>query len=360
MVEIIKVPLADRTYPILIGTDILKSLGEELAAVGFPRKVAVISNPTVSSLYGGPVKSSLERSGFSVLEYNVPDGEEYKNFQTLQSIYDVLVGNGFDRGSGIIALGGGVIGDMAGFAAATFLRGIRYAQIPTTLLAQVDSSVGGKTAVNHPLGKNLIGAFFQPDLVLIDTGTLNTLDPRDVAAGLAEVVKYGVIRDADFFNWLEDHVDDLLNRNPNALIYAVKKACQIKADIVEVDEKEGSVRAFLNYGHTFGHAVESLSGYGQWKHGEAVAIGMIVAAKISCRMGLCHQNDVDRLTRLLHTLGLPVSAPVFSLDDYLAAMGRDKKVRNGKLSLVLNCGLGDAVLKQVSDLKEIFSAALSS
>ncbi len=360
MVEIIKVPLADRTYPILIGTDILRSLGEELAAVGFPRKVAVISNPTVSSLYGSPVKSSLDHSGFSVLEYNVPDGEEYKNFETLQSIYDVLVVNGFDRGSGIIALGGGVIGDMAGFAAATFLRGIRYAQIPTTLLAQVDSSVGGKTAVNHPLGKNLIGAFFQPDLVLIDTGTLNTLDPRDVAAGLAEVVKYGVIRDADFFNWLEDHVDDLLNRNPNALIYAVKKACQIKADIVEVDEKEGSVRAFLNYGHTFGHAVESLSGYGQWKHGEAVAIGMIVAAKISCRMGLCCQNEVDRLARLLHTLGLPVSAPVFSLEDYLAAMGRDKKVRNGKLSLVLNCGLGDAVLKQVSDLKEIFSAALSS
>ena len=359
MVEIIKVPLADRTYPILIGTDTLKSLGEELAAVDFPRKVAVISNPTVSKLYGTQVRYSLEDNGFSVLEYNVPDGEEYKNFETLQSIYDVLVGNGFDRGSGIIALGGGVIGDMAGFAAATFLRGIRCAQIPTTLLAQVDSSVGGKTAVNHPLGKNLIGAFYQPDLVLIDTWTLKTLDPRDVAAGLAEVVKYGVIRDVDFFNWLEGHVSDLLNRSPESLIYAVKKACQIKADIVEVDEKEGSVRAFLNYGHTFGHAVESLSGYGQWKHGEAVAIGMIVAARISCRMGLCSQNDVDRLTGLLQTLGLPVSAPSFPLEDYLAAMQRDKKVRNGKLSLVLNCGLGDAVLKEVSDLKEIFSAALS-
>jgi 3-dehydroquinate synthase len=247
---------------------------------------------------------------------------------------------------------------MAGFAAATFLRGIPYVQVPTTLLSQVDSSVGGKTAVNHPLGKNLIGAFYQPEMVLIDIAVLNTLDPREVSAGLAEVVKYGVIRDAEFFCWLEDNVQQLRDREPEALIHAIKRSCQIKADIVAVDEREGSIRAILNYGHTFGHAIENLSGYGQWKHGEAVSVGMIVASKISAQNGLCSQHDVDRLTQLLKALGLPTEPPNFSLDEYVVSMQRDKKVKQGHLTLVLNQGIGEAVLHQVADISSVFSSIL--
>ena len=274
-------------------------------------------------------------------------------------IYDALINQGFDRGCGLIALGGGVIGDMAGFAAATFLRGIPYVQIPTTLLAQVDSSVGGKTAVNHPLGKNLIGSFYQPELVLIDIVTLKTLEPKDVSAGLAEVIKYGVIHDYEFFCWLENNAGLLKDREPNALIHAVKRSCEIKADIVGKDEKEGSIRAFLNYGHTFGHAIEALSGYGQWKHGEAVAAGMVVAAKISLCFGLCQQEDINRLTGLLQVFDLPVDPPAFSLEAYVTAMQRDKKINKGTLSLVLNRGLGDVTLQKVTDISSVFSSVLS-
>ena len=358
MLEKINVLLADRSYPILIGFDLLACLGEKLSELDFPKRIAVISNPMVDNLYGRVVCESLERNGFSPLQFNVPDGEKYKTLQTLQSIYDALIKNGFDRGCGLLALGGGVVGDMAGFAAATILRGIPYVQVPTTLLAQVDSSVGGKTAVNHPLGKNLIGAFYQPKMVLIDIATLNTLEPREVSAGLAEVVKYGVIRDYDFFCWLEDNVVKLRERDAEALIYAIKRACQIKTDIVEIDEKEGSIRAFLNYGHTFGHAIETLAGYGQWKHGEAVAVGMIIAAKISVLQGFCKQQDVDRLTQLLSSLGLPIVPPDFSLNDYVAAMRRDKKVKQGTLSLVLNRGIGEVVLQKVTDVSSVFSTVL--
>ncbi|MDX2480065.1 MAG: 3-dehydroquinate synthase [Desulfuromusa sp.] len=354
----VHVSLADKSYSILICSNLLLSLGKELSLLNYPQRIAVISNPTVDNLYGQIVQASLEASGFSPLQFNVPDGEEYKSAETLQSIYDFLIENSFDRGCGLIALGGGVVGDMAGFAAATFLRGIPYVQIPTTLLAQVDSSVGGKTAVNHPLGKNLIGAFYQPELVLIDIATLNTLEQREISAGLAEVVKYGVIRDKDFFYWLEDNVEKLKNRDPDALIYAVKRACQIKAEIVAIDEKEGSVRAYLNYGHTFGHAVENLSGYGHWKHGEAVSVGMIVAAKISASQGLCSQQDVDRLTQLLQALDLPIEPPVFTLDEYVVSMQRDKKVKQGNLTMVLNRGIGDVTLQKITDIPSVFSSIL--
>ncbi len=359
MIEKITVPLGNRSYPILIGADILGTLGNQLREIGFPRRVAVISNDLVSGLYGEAVCDSLLAAGFNPLEINLPDGEQYKNLQTLEQIYDELIRHNFDRGSGLIALGGGVIGDMVGFAAATFLRGVPFVQVPTTLLAQVDSSVGGKTAVNHPLGKNLIGAFYQPKLVLIDVATLNTLELREVNAGLAEVIKYGVIRDQKFFSWLEANASALQNRQFAALITAVKRSCQIKADIVEVDEKEGSIRAFLNFGHTFGHAIESLAGYGEWKHGEAIAVGMIVAAKISASRGLCRSEDVARLTALLKSLELPIEPPDYPLEDYVAAMQRDKKVKQGTLTLVLNQGIGSVQLVKVPDISTIFSSILT-
>ncbi|MCK5912938.1 MAG: 3-dehydroquinate synthase [Desulfuromusa sp.] len=360
MLEKIDVQLADRSYSILIDSNFVASFGRELSTVHFPQKIAIISNPTVDKLYGRTVIDSLKVAGFSPLQFNVPDGEEFKNLETIRSLYDFLIEEGFDRGCGLIALGGGVIGDMAGFAAATFLRGIPYVQIPTTLLAQVDSSVGGKTAVNHPLGKNLIGSFYQPEMVLIDITVLNTLESREVAAGLAEVVKYGIIRDYEFFCWLENNVQRLKEREPDALIYAIKKSCQIKADIVALDEREGSVRAHLNFGHTFGHAIEKLSGYGQWKHGEAVSVGMVVAAKISAKQGFCKQQEVDRLTQLLTELDLPVEPPDFPLEKYVTSMQRDKKVKLGNLTLVLNRGLGDVVLHKVENISSIFSSVLES
>lgn len=357
--ETLSVPLGDRTYPIHIGSGLLSNLGQILRSINFPSQVAVVTNPTVASLYADAVKQQLAASGFSSCLLVVPDGEAYKNLEVLNTIYDGLIEQRFDRGCGLLALGGGVVGDMAGFAAATFVRGIPYVQLPTTLLSQVDSSVGGKTAVNHARGKNLIGAFYQPQLVIIDTDTLNTLDLREVQGGLAEVVKYGMIRDADFFAWLEQNVSSLLNREPEALAHAIRTACQIKADIVEIDEREGSVRAYLNFGHTFGHAIENLAGYGRIKHGEAVAVGMVVAARISHNQGLCSAEDVLRLTNLLRAFGLPVSAPDFPLDDYVAAMWRDKKVQGGALTLVLNEGIGRVVLKKTDQVRELFSAALS-
>jgi 3-dehydroquinate synthase len=358
MLESLTVNLAERSYPIIIGAEVLASIARYLDNIGFPKRVALVSNQKIYGLYGKVVRESLLSADYSVHEIYVPDGEEYKTLQTLEHIYDELISQNFDRGSGLIALGGGVIGDMVGFAAATFLRGVPFAQIPTTLLAQVDSSVGGKTAVNHALGKNLIGSFYQPELVLIDVSSLETLEPREISAGLAEVVKYGIIKDYDFFCWLEQHVEALKKLDRNALIAAVKRSCQIKADIVEVDEKEGSIRAFLNYGHTFGHAVETLAGYGVWKHGEAVAIGMVVAAKISQLEGLCRAEDVDRIASLLLRLDLPVSPPEYSLEDYVAAIKRDKKIRQGTLSLVLNQGIGKVQLRKISNISTVFSSIL--
>jgi 3-dehydroquinate synthase len=358
MLEHLKVGLGERAYPIWIGHDILQHLGEALREVDFPKKVAVVSNPSVNDLFGQSVRRVLQQAGFSVAVILVPEGEEHKNLQTLQTIFDALIERGFDRTSGLVALGGGVIGDMAGFAAATFLRGIPFVQVPTTLLAQVDSSVGGKTGVNHPLGKNLIGAFYQPRHVHVDVATLGTLPAREYSAGMAEVVKYGIIRDAGFFHWLADHRDQLLTLTAGPLINTIKKACQIKADVVEVDEKEGSVRAILNFGHTFGHAVETLSGYGEYRHGEAVAIGMVVAATISCRLELCSAEDVAAIKSLLASFRLPTEPPPFSAEAYLEAMMRDKKVRNGVLRMVFNRGIGDCQVREVADLLPVLTKVL--
>ena len=358
MIESINIDLGDRSYSIDIGVDLLSQLGETLLSQGFPQKVVIVSNPTVAGFYGETVAEALRTSGYSVQKYNVPDGEEFKNHKTLLSIYNFLIENSFDRGCGLVALGGGVVGDMAGFAAASFLRGIPYVQIPTTVLSQVDSSVGGKTAVNHPLGKNLIGAFYQPSHVSIDISVLKTLEPREVSAGFAEVIKYGVIQDAAFFTWLENHAELLIARDSPSLIYAIKRSCQIKAGIVAADEREGSVRAFLNYGHTFAHAIETLSGYGQWRHGEAVAVGMVIAANISLQRNLCSVADVERLINLLEKFYLPVDPPNLPLETYVTAIERDKKVKEGTLTLVLNRGIGDVVLERISDVETVFSSVL--
>ena len=361
MVDIIasiNVGLKERSYPIFFGWDLLGQLKEKLSSIQFPRKIALVTSPNLYDLFGRDMFEHLSGGGYECTPVIVPEGEEHKTFATLEKIYDQLIECRFDRGSGLIALGGGVIGDMAGYAAATFLRGIPFVQIPTTLLSQVDSSVGGKTAVNHPLGKNLIGAFYQPKLVLIDIDTLNTLDPREVRAGLAEVVKYGVIRDAEFFGWLELNMQRLLDLEPEALIYAVKRSCQIKADIVENDEREGSVRALLNFGHTFGHAIETLCGYGKWRHGEAVACGMVIASRISQMQGLSSESDCQRIVDLLRRFELPIKAPAFPLSEYIAAMQRDKKVKGGTLTLVLNQGLGSSGLYPVDNVEQIFKAVL--
>jgi 3-dehydroquinate synthase len=355
----IEVGLGDRSYPIWIGERILANIGEAMSNVDFPRKVAVITNPTVGDLYCESLVETLVASGRDVSVIRVPDGEQYKTMETLENIYDVLIERKFDRYCGVVALGGGVIGDLAGFAAATFLRGIPFVQVPTTLLAQVDSSVGGKTGVNHPQGKNLIGAFYQPKHVHIDVAALETLPQREYASGLAEVIKYGIIRDPDFFCWLETHREVLACRSPEAMGHAIMMSCQIKANVVENDEKEQGIRAILNLGHTFGHAVETLAGYGVIKHGEAVAIGMVMAARASQRLGYCSPADVARITDLLAYFDLPVTPPDFSVIDYLNVMQRDKKVKDGKIRVVLNRGIGSAKMQEVEDLKSILSELLT-
>lgn len=356
--EQIIVGLDERSYPINIGDGILNNLNRALDEVGFSEKVAVITNPTVGDLYCDKVVENLVASGRNVSVIRLPDGEEYKTIETLESIYDVLIERKFDRYSGLVALGGGVVGDTVGFAAATYLRGIPFVQIPTTLLSQVDSSVGGKTGVNHPQGKNLIGAFYQPKHVHIDVSVLSTLEEREYASGLAEVIKYGIIWDRDFFSWLEGHQEALLNRSAEALIHAVMISCQIKANVVEKDEKEQGVRALLNLGHTFGHAVETLAGYGVVKHGEAVSIGMVMAARISCKLGFCSIDDVDRIVDLLVNFKLPVEPPDFTVDDYLSVMQRDKKVKDGIVRVVLNHGIGAADLHHVENLDKHLSELL--
>mgnify|MGYP001185085164 FL=1 len=344
------VGLGERSYPISIGAGILPQIGDQLDLLKFSNKVALVTNSLVGGHYGQTVIDAVRNTGREVSVIQVPDGEVYKNNETLQLIYDTLIERGFDRSSGLIALGGGVIGDLTGYAAATFLRGIPFVQIPTSLLAQVDSSVGGKTGINHPLGKNLIGSFYQPRYVHIDVSVLDTLADREFAAGLAEVVKYGVIADADFFRWLEENVDPLLRHDPGALIHAVMMSCQIKANVVENDEKEQGLRAILNYGHTFGHAVETLAGYGVIKHGEAVAIGMLIAAELSREKQFCTEQDVTRLHNLLCGFKLPVVPPDFEVEEYLSVMQRDKKVKEGRLRMVLNRGVGGADVQMVDDL----------
>ncbi len=336
------VDLGDRSYPIYIGSGLL-GRREVLQRHISGHQVLVVTNPTVAPLYLDRLRPALE--GKQVAEVILPDGEQYKNLTTLEQIFDTLLQQRFDRGCTLIALGGGVIGDTAGFAAACYQRGVHYIQIPTTLLAQVDSSVGGKTAVNHPRGKNMIGAFHQPRCVLADTDTLATLPQRELSAGLAEVVKYGLIRDADFFDWLEIHSAALLARDAQQLAHAIARSCRNKAEIVVADEREGGVRALLNLGHTFGHAIETGLGYGEWLHGEAIAAGMVLAAQLSVRLGWLESEQVDRLRRLFHSLHLPVIPPAdLSPEQFLNLMAVDKKVMAGRLRLILLKGIGRAVI----------------
>jgi 3-dehydroquinate synthase len=335
------VELGERSYPIYIGRNLLDS---GLLARHIPsRQVMLVSNETVAPFYLERLAVSL--GALQVARCVLPDGEQYKDLATLNRIFDALLEQRFDRGCTLIALGGGVVGDMTGFAAACYQRGVHFIQVPTTLLAQVDSSVGGKTGVNHRLGKNMIGAFYQPRCVLIDTDTLNTLDNRQLSAGLAEVVKYGLINDAEFFAWLEAHHHRLLERDPEALAFAIERSCADKAAVVTADERESGLRALLNLGHTFGHAIETGMGYGEWLHGEAVAAGICLAADLSRRMGWLDADAVARIEALISRCQLPSRPPAaLSAERFLELMAVDKKVLAGKLRLVLLQGIGQAIV----------------
>lgn len=333
--SLITVNLGERSYPIVIGAGLLGG-GFDLGDYIRGADCLVVSNVTVAPLYRE--KLILNLAGRQISTVDLPDGEAHKSLATMQTILDQLVACGANRDTTVIALGGGVVGDISGFAAACYMRGVSFIQVPTTLLAQVDSSVGGKTGVNHPQGKNLIGAFHQPEVVMIDTETLNTLPERELQAGLAEVIKYGAICDLDFFSWLEGNMSALLDKAPQALAIAIKRSCVLKAEVVAEDERETGRRAILNFGHTFGHAIEHCLGYGEWLHGEAVAAGMMMAAELS---GIS-ESDLNRLKALVEAAGLPSSPPQIDADRWLAAMGMDKKVQKKQLRFVLLKELGDA------------------
>lgn len=339
--ERLQISLGARSYPILIGSGLISDtavLADHIKA----RDLLIVTNEQVAPLYLERLQSSL--TGKRIAVTVLPDGESYKTLSTVNQIFDALTAERMNRDAAIIALGGGVVGDIAGFAAACYQRGIDYVQVPTTLLAQVDSSVGGKTGVNHPAGKNLIGAFHQPRCVVTDPATLNTLPERELRAGLAEVVKYGLIRDPEFFSWLEAHATELLGKDAAALTYAIRRSCEIKAEVVAIDERELGLRAILNLGHTFGHAIEAATGYGNWLHGEAVAAGMVLAADLSQRLGWLPAQDYHRTVALLERFGLPVTGPAIGADRALNLMGMDKKVLAGKLRLVLLKSLGEAIV----------------
>ncbi|QEM68648.1 3-dehydroquinate synthase [Geobacter sp. FeAm09] len=346
--SVVTVSLGESRYDIRIGSGSLPTLGQSCSSQGLTGRAAIITNPTVNALYGDTVRRSLADAGYPVTLIEMPDGEEFKNAATLGSVYDALIAAGMDRKSFIVALGGGVVGDLAGFAAATFMRGIPFVQVPTTLLAQVDSSVGGKTAIDHPQGKNLIGAFYQPRLVLIDVDTLTTLPQREYRAGLAEVVKYGVAIDGPFFEYLEHHVDALLAMERACLMAIIRRCCELKAQVVELDEKEAGLREALNYGHTLGHALETQAGYRSLVHGEAVAIGMVLAARICALRGECGDGDVARITALLGSLGLSVTPPAVERARLLDALHKDKKSRAGAINFICNQGIGKYTVAQLS------------
>jgi 3-dehydroquinate synthase len=341
----LNVALGDRAYPIHIGPALLPQAGLLAGALATPR-VAIVTNTVVAPLYLEKLAAPLKSAGVRVSEIVLPDGEAHKNWETLNLIFDALLRERCDRTTTVVALGGGVVGDLAGFAAASYQRGVPFVQVPTTLLAQVDSSVGGKTGINHPRGKNMVGAFWQPKLVLADTDTLNTLPARELSAGLAEVIKYGLIRDLPFLDWLEANMDKLMARDAEALAFAIERSCANKAEVVAGDERETARdggRALLNLGHTFGHAIETGVGYGEWLHGEAVAAGTVMAAELSRYLGWLTAADVARVRDLLARAGLPVSGPQLGAERYLDLMGHDKKVIAGKLRLVLLRRLGEAV-----------------
>ncbi len=348
----VQISLAERSYPIVIGSGLLGdiSIYRQLPSAS---TALIVSNTTVAPLYAEQLQAVLQSHYKKVLLATLPDGEIHKDWPTLQLIFDALLHNGCDRKTVLFALGGGVVGDMTGFAAASYMRGVPYVQVPTTLLAQVDSSVGGKTAINHPLGKNMIGAFYQPQLVVCDLDVLKTLPRRELSAGLAEIIKYGPISDLAFLDWIETNLDALLAREPTALAYAIRRSCEIKADVVGQDEREQGLRAILNFGHTFGHAIESGLGYGQWLHGEGVGCGMVMAVHLSQRLGLVDSAFVDRLTQLVKRAGLPVKGPVLSSTDnagrYLDLMQLDKKSEAGEIRFVLIDRPGSATVRAAPD-----------
>ena len=341
----------DSSYQILIGAGLLGELFLELGSACKSCAV-VITNITVSQLYLKAVTNALEKQFGRMIIVELSDGEAFKTWDTVNQIFTALLQNACDRDTVLFALGGGVIGDMTGFAAATYMRGVRFVQIPTTLLAQVDSSVGGKTGINHPLGKNMIGAFYQPQMVICDLNTLKTLPPRELSAGLAEVIKYGPIADMVFFEWLETNMDSLVAVDMEALAHVVQRSCEIKARVVGLDERESGIRAILNFGHTFGHAIEAGLGFGVWLHGEAVGCGMVMAAHLSQRLGLVDMKFVQRLTTLISRAGLPIRAPALGVARYLELMRVDKKAKNGEIRFVLidGPGAGRAVLRTAPDM----------
>ena len=357
----VSIHLGDRSYPILIGSGLL---GQSATYLNLPpaSTALIVSNTTVAPLYSGQLQTALKKRYARVLMLALPDGEAHKDWPTLQLIFDALLANGCDRKTVLFALGGGVVGDMTGFAAASYMRGVPFVQVPTTLLAQVDSSVGGKTAINHPLGKNMIGAFYQPQLVVCDLDLLTTLPARELSAGLAEIIKYGPIADMTFFNWIEANLPALLSSDPGALSHAIQRSCEIKAHVVGQDEREQGLRAILNFGHTFGHAIESGLGYGEWLHGEGVGCGMVMAAHLSQRLGLVDIAFVSRLTRLVQHAGLPIKGPILNKSDnarrYLELMRVDKKSEAGDIRFVLIDAPGSACVRAAPDamVREVIDA----
>ncbi len=344
----LNVALGERSYPIYIGSGLLKK--PELFKPWIDGKsVFVVTNTTVGPLYSATLIQTISGDAKSVHEIVLPDGESYKDWVTLQKIFDALLTHGADRKSVLIALGGGVIGDMVGFAAASFMRGIRFIQVPTTLLAQVDSSVGGKTGINHPLGKNMIGAFHQPVAVIADLDTLKSLPPRELSAGLAEVIKHGAIADAEFFDWIEAQRQELLNCDIKAMSHAVERSCEIKSAVVAADETESGIRAILNFGHTFGHAIESGLGYGEWLHGEAVGCGMVMAADLSSRLGYLKSEEVSRIKKLIAAMGLPDCAPKLGNSRFFDLMRIDKKSEGGEIRYITLKKIGQAKIEAVDD-----------
>lgn len=348
----VPVSLGDRSYQIIIGSGLLKRLGELCAELPLTHRAVIVTNPVVHRLYGAVVKASLARAGFDVALVQVPNGERAKSLSQAARLYQAFVRHRMDRRSAVIALGGGVIGDLAGYAAATYLRGLPLIQVPTTLLAQVDSSVGGKTGVNLREGKNLVGAFYQPSLVVADTRTLNSLPPRQLRAGLSEVVKYGMIADSELFGYIESHLDQVLRAEEEPLTFLVARSCAIKAKVVEQDEREEGLRAILNFGHTVGHAIEAVTGYRRLLHGEAVAIGMVVATALSVMRGLCAEDDLQRLRSLLRRIGLPTISPV-EFKTILQSIVYDKKIKNNMIYFVLTKGVGHVTVAPISDRHEL-------
>ena len=351
------VDLASRSYPIYIGTDLLEQKALFEPHLKSSTTVFIVSNTTVAPLYAKTLTYTLTQLGKTVRLLELPDGESFKDWQHLQLIFDELLAHGADRQSMIVALGGGVVGDMAGFGAASFMRGIRFIQVPTTLLAQVDSSVGGKTGINHPLGKNMIGAFHQPVAVIADLSTLRTLPARELSAGLAEVIKHGAVADADFLDWIEANTSALLACDTDAMAHAVLRSCEIKSAVVSADEREGGIRATLNFGHTFGHAIESGLGYGEWLHGEAVGCGMVMAANLSARLGHISQVDAERLKQIIKSMHLPIVPPKLGAERFMELMQVDKKTEAGQIRYITLESIGAARIQQVPDTTVIETLA---